>query len=75
MFYNDYFIYWNKLQCIIESANTPYVFMLGDYNADIQFEYVFRSELINLCDTNSLCFIDRYLLFPDTFIFVSQAHG
>ena len=50
--------YLNKLQCIIGLANTPYIFILGDYNADIQSESVFGSELINLCD-NSLCFIDR----------------
>ena len=75
MFYDDYCFYLNKLQCIIESANTPHVFILGDYNADIQSESVFGSELINFCDMNSLCFIDRSLLLPDTFTFVSQAHG
>ena len=36
---------------------------------------MFGSELENLCDINSLCFIDRSLLLPDTFTFVSQAHG
>ena len=74
-FYNDFCFYLNKLQYIIESARTPYVFILGDYNADIQSESVFISELINFCDTNSLHFIDRSLLLPDTFTFVSQAHG
>ena len=51
------------------------LFILGDYNADIQSKSVFCSELINFCDTNSLYFIDRSLLLPDTFIFVSQVHG
>ena len=75
MCYDDFCFYLNKLQYIIESANTPCVFILGDYNADIQSESVFGSELINFCDTNSLYFIDRYLLLSDTFTFVSQAHG
>ena len=30
MFYDDYCFYLNTLQCIIESANTPYAFILGD---------------------------------------------
>ena len=63
------------MQCIIEAANTPYDFILGDYNADIQSESAFSSELINFCDKNNLYFIDRSLLLPDTFTFVSQAHG
>ena len=70
-----YCFYLNKLQFIIESANTPYVFILGHYNADIQSESVFGTELINFCDINSLCFIDSSLLLPDIFTFVSQAHG
>ena len=59
MFYDAYCFYLNKLQCIIGSANTPYyILILGDYNADIQSESVFGSELINFCDINSLCFMD-----------------
>ena len=63
MFYDDYCFYLNKLQCIIEAANTPYVFILGDYNANIQSESIFGYELINFCDINSLCFIDRSLVY------------
>ena len=54
MFYDDFCFYLNKLQYIIETANTPYVFILGDYNADIQSESVLGSELINFRDTNSI---------------------
>ena len=36
MHYDDYCFYLNKLQCIIDSANSPYIFILGDFNADIQ---------------------------------------
>ena len=34
MFFYDYIIYLNKIKTIIESANNPYVFVLGDFNAD-----------------------------------------
>ena len=46
MFYDDYIFYLNKIKTIVESANIPYVFVLGDFNADIQSDSVFGSELI-----------------------------
>ena len=35
MYHDDYGFYLNKLQCIIDFANTPYNFILGDFNTDI----------------------------------------
>ena len=35
-FYDDFCFYLDKVKCIIESANTPYVFVMGDFNADIK---------------------------------------
>ena len=75
MHYDDYCFYLSKLQCIIDSANTPYIFILGDFNADIQSTSMFGAELIDFCDNNNLCFIDKEKLSPDSFTFVSQAHG
>ena len=45
---------------------------MGDYNANIKSESVFGSELIEFCDLNNLCFIDKSSLLPDSFI--SQTH-
>ena len=75
MFYDDYCFYLDKFKCIIESANTPYIFILGDFNADILSQSIFGSELIEFCDMNNLSFIDKSMLSPDTFTFISQAHG
>ena len=50
MFYDDYIFYLNKIKIIIESANTSYVFVLGDFNADIQSDSVFGSELVEFCN-------------------------
>ena len=36
---------------------------------------MFGAEFINFCNNNNLCFIDREKLSPDSFTFVSQAHG
>ena len=75
MYYDDYCFYLSKLQCIIDSANTPYIFILGDFNVDIQSTSMFGAELIDFCDNNNLCFIDKEKLSPDSFTFVNQAHG
>ena len=75
MNYDDYCFYLDKFKCIIESASTPYVFILGDFNSNIQSQSVSGTELIEFCDMNNLCFTDKILLLPDAFTFVSQAHG
>ena len=79
MFYDDFCLYLSKLQCIIESCNTLYVFILGDFNDHIQSTSIFGGELIAFCNNNEFCFVDKerlsgYLL-PDTFTNTSQAHG
>ena len=35
----------------------------------------FCAELIDFCDNNELCFVDRERLLPDTLTYTSQAHG
>ena len=59
--------------CIIDAAFAPYVFVLGDFNADINYDSVFGSELIEYCVTNSLCCIGKLL--PDSITFYSATHG
>ena len=34
-FYDDFCFYLDQVKCIIEYANTPYVFVMGDFNSDI----------------------------------------
>ena len=75
MFYDDYNFYLDKIKTIIVSAETPYVFVLGDFNADIQSDSVFGTELVEFCNLNKLDFIDTCLLPSSSFTFVSQAHG
>ena len=63
MNYDDYCSYLDKFKCIIESANTLYVCILGDLNAKIQSQSIFGSELIELCDMNKLCYTDRMMFY------------
>ena len=65
----------DKIRCIIDVASTPYIFVLGDFNADLKSESVFGSELIEFCDVNNLCLIDKFMLLPDSFTYFSEAHG
>ena len=67
--------YLSKLQCINDSPNTPYISILGDFNSDIQATSIFGAELIEFRDNNNLCFLDKELLPPDSFTYISQAHG
>ena len=75
MFYDDYIFYLNKIKIFIESANTPYVYVLSDFNANIQSDSVFGSELVEICNLNKLDFVDRIILPSSSFTFISQAHG
>ena len=54
----------------MESANKPYVFILGDFNADILSQSIFGTEIIKFCDMNNLSFIDKSMISPDTFTFI-----
>ena len=71
--YDDYCFYINKINCIIDSASTPHVFILGDFNANINSDSLFGKELIEFCDINRLCFTDKNMLLPNTYTFFSQA--
>ena len=73
-FYDDYCFYLSKLQCIIDSANARYIFILCDFNANIQTTSIFSAELIEFCDNNNLCFLDKELLPPDSFTYISLYH-
>ena len=74
MFYDDYNFYLDKIKAIIVSAETPYVFVLGDFNAGVQSDSVFGTELVEFCTLNKLDFIDKCLIPSSSFTFISQAH-
>ena len=70
--YDDYCFYLNKINCIIDLASTPYVFILGDFNANINSDTLFGKELIDFCNINLLCFTDKNMLLPDTYTFLAK---
>ena len=75
IFYDDYNFYSDKIKTIIVSAETPYVFVLGDFNADIQSDSVFGTEFVEFCNLNKIDFNDKCLLPSNSFTYMRQAHG
>ena len=73
--YVNFCFYLDEVKCIIESANTPYVFVMGDFNADIKSSSIFGSQLIECCNMNNLCFIDKSMLLSGIFTYVSQCYS
>ena len=72
--YDDFMLYLSKLLQIIDEFSSPYIFLCGDFNANIQRESRFGKELVEIrSDANSLCISDKILLRADTFISASHA--
>ena len=61
--YDDYCFYFNKINRIIDTTSTPYVFILGDFNANINSDTLFGKELIDFCKINHSCFTDKNMLY------------
>ncbi len=73
--YDDYMFHLNKLLTIIDNFTSPYIFVCGDFNANMSVQSRFGRELQTACSENSLCISDKLLLPADTFTFVSSSHG
>ena len=67
--------YLNQLLQIIEDFSSPYVYICGDFNANVLSHSRFGDELVRLCSDTLLCLSDTLLLPSDTFIFISSSHG
>jgi exonuclease III len=74
---DDFVYYINKVNDIVESYVSPYVFIIGDFNANICTNNVshFGNILKTYCTEESLVIADQRFLARDTFTFVSSAHN
>ena len=75
--HDDYLLYLSKVESIINEADTPYVFVLGDFNADVNnlLNHIFGRELYNYCNDEGLIISD-YSMLPHktTYTCYSEAH-
>lgn len=73
--YDDFMFLLNKIVDIIDSHSSPYVYVNGDFNANMRTPSRFGKELSLTCKDNSLCLSDYLLLPADTFTYISASHG
>ena len=73
--YDDFMFYLAKILQIVEEFRSPYVYVCGDFNANLKKPSRYGKELTKLCNDNSLSISDELLLPSDTFTFVSSSHA
>ena len=72
--FDDYMFYLSQLLQIIEDFSSPYVYICGDFNANVFSHSRFGNELLRLCSDNSLCLSDTLFLPSNTYTFISSSH-
>ena len=72
--FDDYMFYLSQLLQIIEDFSSSYVYICGDFNANVLSHSGFGDELQRLCSDTLLCLSDTLLLPSDTFTFISSSH-
>ena len=63
----------SKIDSIIDGTDTPYIFALGDFNADLNKDQKFGNDLMQFCKDAGLMISDKKHL-KDCYTFVSSAH-
>ena len=72
--FDDYMFYLSQLLQIIEDFSSPYVYICGDFKANVFSHSRFGNELLRLCSDNSLCLSDTLFLPSNTYTFISSSH-
>ena len=72
--YDDYMFYLSKIFQMIDEFQSPYIFVCGDFNANIRGPSQFGDDLLQICSDNSLCLADELFLPRYTFTFISSSH-
>ena len=72
--YDDYMFNLSQLLQIIEDFTSPYVYVCGDFNANIYSHSRFGNELLRLCSDNLLCLSDTLFLPSNTYTFISSSY-
>ena len=70
---NDFILNLHHIDSIISTAETPYVFVAGDFNADTTRDHLFGRKLVTFCEDNNLLISDTLHL-QNSFTFLSSAH-
>lgn len=72
--FDEFNVYINKINNLICTADTPLVYAIGDFNADIIKNQAFGIELAKFCQEEGLLISDHMRLSHDTYTYYSNAH-
>jgi exonuclease III len=77
--YPDFLYYLGKINSIVTDSNSPYVYVLGDYNANIckpetERSHTFGIELKEFCLNEGLVLSDVLFCDDNSYTFYSEAH-
>ena len=73
--FESYVHYLGKIGTILNKSDTPYVCILGDFNADMAKMTEFGTELASFCDEARLLVADSLHLPSDSKTHVNDGHG
>ena len=75
--HDDFIMYLAKLDSIVSQSNTPYVYIIGDFNADIcnRTKHRFGEDLYTFIEEEGLVASDLHFLPTKTYTCYSEAHG
>ena len=73
--YDDYMFYIAIMLQIVDEFGSPYVYICGDFNANLLQTSRFGKKLRKVYSENCLIISDELMLPADTFTFVSTCHG
>ena len=71
--YHEFVAYLSKIDALINTANTPYVSAIGDYNSDFVKDHAFGKELLSFCTEAGLTISDKMDL-DSCYTFVSSSY-
>jgi exonuclease III len=64
----------SKIDSIVQSSDTPFIFVLGDFNADPTKDHLFGQELVDFCQDANLIITDVQCL-KNSYTFYSCPHN
>ena len=73
--FDEFVFSLGKIRSIIDEFDSPYVFVFGDFNADIERQTSFGKELDSFCQESDLIVADPVFLGRGSVTHVNDAHG
>ena len=79
---DEFLLYLGRVNDLIESYSTPYVYVMGDFNANVLVRTgnpaniaKFGKHLLDFCVEENIALADVKSLSKDSFTFISSAHN